>query len=126
MPRANADPFAIEELREVVRMHAIDRKAYRTASLLRRRSKACDARKLGQGFIPAAHERQHMRAHVTHADRRQPVRRRSKSNRSLDVRCPRFKSVLDHVPCRLLISFFFNDTATTEIYTLSLHDALPI
>src|SRR2546430_5594013 len=29
---------------------------------------------------------------------------------------------------RLIISrfFFFNDTATTEIYTLSLHDALPI
>src|SRR2546428_7563927 len=27
---------------------------------------------------------------------------------------------------RILISFFFNDTATTEIYTLSLHDALPI
>src|SRR3712207_7068564 len=26
----------------------------------------------------------------------------------------------------LLIFFFFNDTATTEIYTLSLHDALPI
>src|SRR5256885_9929884 len=26
----------------------------------------------------------------------------------------------------LLILFFFNDTATTEIYTLSLHDALPI
>src|SRR3712207_7011313 len=25
-----------------------------------------------------------------------------------------------------LCSFFFNDTATTEIYTLSLHDALPI
>src|SRR5688572_33304818 len=37
------------------------------------------------------------------------------------------------IPCsclRLLslfvYSFFFNDTATTEIYTLSLHDALPI
>src|SRR5258708_39478904 len=29
-------------------------------------------------------------------------------------RCPRF------------LVFFFNDTATTEIYTLSLHDALPI
>src|SRR5258708_10530072 len=28
------------------------------------------------------------------------------------------------VPCFLF--FFFNDTATTEIYTLSLHDALPI
>src|SRR5438309_10697075 len=26
----------------------------------------------------------------------------------------------------IFISFFFNDTATTEIYTLSLHDALPI
>src|SRR6266513_334779 len=26
----------------------------------------------------------------------------------------------------LLLYFFFNDTATTEIYTLSLHDALPI
>src|SRR5438445_10438407 len=25
-----------------------------------------------------------------------------------------------------LLLFFFNDTATTEIYTLSLHDALPI
>src|SRR2546430_11466503 len=25
-----------------------------------------------------------------------------------------------------IIFFFFNDTATTEIYTLSLHDALPI
>src|SRR5437660_1796039 len=31
--------------------------------------------------------------------------------------------------CRKLAAerpFFFNDTATTEIYTLSLHDALPI
>src|SRR2546425_1957035 len=26
----------------------------------------------------------------------------------------------------VFIFFFFNDTATTEIYTLSLHDALPI
>src|SRR2546426_6896752 len=30
-------------------------------------------------------------------------------------------------PLPLILSFFFfNDTATTEIYTLSLHDALPI
>src|SRR2546430_4506449 len=28
--------------------------------------------------------------------------------------------------CSYLFFFFFNDTATTEIYTLSLHDALPI
>src|SRR5258708_15092588 len=27
---------------------------------------------------------------------------------------------------RMCVFFFFNDTATTEIYTLSLHDALPI
>ena len=27
---------------------------------------------------------------------------------------------------RMNVHFFFNDTATTEIYTLSLHDALPI
>src|SRR5207253_9524284 len=27
---------------------------------------------------------------------------------------------------RSLFGFFFNDTATSEIYTLSLHDALPI
>src|SRR2546422_2843358 len=31
-------------------------------------------------------------------------------------------SLLPH----FLLFFFFNDTATTEIYTLSLHDALPI
>src|SRR5688572_31863378 len=30
------------------------------------------------------------------------------------------------VSIALLFIFFFNDTATTEIYTLSLHDALPI
>src|SRR2546421_9368657 len=30
------------------------------------------------------------------------------------------------VPTLLLAFFFFNDTATPEIYTLSLHDALPI
>src|SRR5256885_7331261 len=30
------------------------------------------------------------------------------------------------MPRRFFFFFFFNDTATTEIYTLSLHDALPI
>src|SRR6266542_6483206 len=30
------------------------------------------------------------------------------------------------LPELLIVYFFFNDTATTEIYTLSLHDALPI
>src|SRR3712207_7787018 len=31
-----------------------------------------------------------------------------------------------HSSCCSLIFFFFKDPATTEIYTLSLHDALPI
>src|SRR5260370_487182 len=35
----------------------------------------------------------------------------------------RYKQLRNHVRHVL---FFFNDTATTEIYTLSLHDALPI
>src|SRR2546426_11434966 len=30
------------------------------------------------------------------------------------------------IPHLYVFFFFFNDTATTEIYTLSLHDALPI
>src|SRR6266540_6119423 len=30
------------------------------------------------------------------------------------------------ISCFFFCFFFFNDTATTEIYTLSLHDALPI
>src|SRR2546430_10054753 len=33
---------------------------------------------------------------------------------------------LQHRRSRTFFFFFFNDTATTEIYTLSLHDALPI
>src|SRR2546426_9789627 len=35
-------------------------------------------------------------------------------------------SLLISPPDLCLFFFFFNDTATTEIYTLSLHDALPI
>src|SRR2546428_15035 len=37
-----------------------------------------------------------------------------------------FFELYKNVPLEASISFFFNDTATTEIYTLSLHDALPI
>ena len=33
---------------------------------------------------------------------------------------------IDAGECFFFFFFFFNDTATTEIYTLSLHDALPI
>src|SRR5258708_35707958 len=35
-------------------------------------------------------------------------------------------SILSAARGSCFVFFFFNDTATTEIYTLSLHDALPI
>src|SRR2546430_17356857 len=35
-------------------------------------------------------------------------------------------TLLFTTPVHISYFFFFNDTATTEIYTLSLHDALPI
>src|SRR2546425_37667 len=38
----------------------------------------------------------------------------------------RHDEVLEQSLSRFISPFFFNDTATTEIYTLSLHDALPI
>src|SRR5215203_5120314 len=54
---------------------------------------------------------------------------------ALDVTCERFRFDAQFFACyngdfitdrSLRNFFFFNDTATTEIYTLSLHDALPI
>ena len=51
---------------------------------------------------------------------------------SLVIRLGIFFSVTPSLLCLTLVVenvcsvFFFNDTATTEIYTLSLHDALPI
>src|SRR2546430_7091859 len=45
-----------------------------------------------------------------------------RSERAEPVRCL-LNLDADHPAC---VFFFFNDTATTEIYTLSLHDALPI
>ena len=36
------------------------------------------------------------------------------------------KNTDDFINTYIIVYFFFNDTATTEIYTLSLHDALPI
>src|ERR1039458_9702837 len=60
--------------------------------------------------------------HGSHAD-----------DRSEPHTCPRARRgpprhTQDGLPRRHVLApvFFFNDTATTEIYTLSLHDALPI
>src|SRR6266550_3342648 len=58
------------------------------------------------------------RVRVTHTkhdvppERQRPLRKRLGDVERGDHTCP--------------CVFFFNDTATTEIYTLSLHDALPI
>src|SRR6266571_1303160 len=61
---------------------------------------------------------------------------RNKRGIALDLKSPSAEQVVEKLvkwadvlivntphPARI---FFFNDTATTEIYTLSLHDALPI
>src|ERR1022692_1592797 len=63
-------------------------------------------------------------------DLKPPVPRTRFVLHCLVVRCPTVHVLVlqyyfAHVLVYLLF-FFFNDTATTEIYTLSLHDALPI
>src|SRR2546422_5381673 len=50
-------------------------------------------------------------------------RRSYPANRASAKPCPKAP---DSSPATSGAIFFFNDTATTEIYTLSLHDALPI
>ena len=47
---------------------------------------------------------------------------------TLENKAPGFldKKIGDYINARGRKVFFFNDTATTEIYTLFLHDALPI
>src|SRR5258708_3348351 len=55
---------------------------------------------------------------------------KKKKNRLMNIQLIRLLH-LTHFLCLTLphiitFIFFFNDTATTEIYTLSLHDALPI
>src|ERR1043165_9070212 len=47
-----------------------------------------------------------------------------RAHEAIDRKSTRLNS--SHVALYRLPSFFFNDPATTEIYTLSLHDALPI
>src|SRR5438552_17403007 len=44
----------------------------------------------------------------------------------MSINVPHGNMLYVYALCELYICFFFNDTATTEIYTLSLHDALPI
>ena len=55
-------------------------------------------------------------------------RRSSDAVRQIDRKSTRLNSSHDQISYAVfcLKKIFFNDTATTEIYTLSLHDALPI
>src|ERR1017187_5139546 len=62
----------------------------------------------------------------TKTRRRWSLRKRSREDGNpLAVECCG-RGRTRHVKHRFGAGFFFNDTATTEIYTLSLHDALPI
>src|SRR6266516_3266880 len=62
------------------------------------------------------------------APRRRPPPRRSEEHTS-ELQSPYelvCRLLLEKKKIKVIYFFFFNDTATTEIYTLSLHDALPI
>src|SRR3712207_3149869 len=76
-------------------------------------------------YFPTREEREVSRGvgrHVAHhLDRKSTRLNSSHANISYAVFCLKKKKIF--LVCR---PFFFNDTATTEIYTLSLHDALPI
>src|SRR3990167_3887620 len=60
---------------------------------------------------------------VLMAEREQPFSSRSRRSTGTDRKSTRLNSSHSQISYSF---FFFNDTATTEIYTLSLHDALPI
>src|SRR3989337_2378399 len=67
--------------------------------------------------------------HTTFAASSSPSRRATPSPRAPPRRSRERLDGRLGSPCHPLcwiLFFFFNDTATTEIYTLSLHDALPI
>src|ERR1044072_8012643 len=71
--------------------------------------------------------RSHSRAHVRAVEVGAPRSRMHAATlegRVLDRKSTRLNS--SHTDISRMPSFCFNDTATTEIYTLSLHDALPI
>src|SRR2546427_767939 len=78
-----------------------------------------------RGFIPQS------LVDVVHSDRKSTRLNSSHSQISYAVFCLKKKKKQNNKIFYITFSlifflFFFNDTATTEIYTLSLHDALPI
>src|SRR5215475_7000044 len=99
---------------------------------LRRRSRSCRAvgRRRGTSRRTRTGDRKSTRLNSSHVKISYAVfcLKKKKSLPSIQIRgghhptTKMFADVSQYVP---FSSFFFNDTATTEIYTLSLHDALP-
>src|SRR2546430_1053643 len=73
--------------------------------------------------LRCSEQRRACRSRGRRPDRKSTRLNSSHSQISYAVFCLKKKRI--HSPYYLFF-FFFNDTATTEIYTLSLHDALPI
>src|SRR5688572_30288856 len=53
-------------------------------------------------------------------------KKKNKKKRERTTKYIKHSDIHCRCPTCYFVYFFFNDTATTEIYTLSLHDALPI
>src|SRR5215203_4692287 len=93
-------------------------------------------RRAGRSRLPVPTDRKSTRLNSSHANISYAVFCLKKKNKYQSdehrQECPRSPSEIEVfgevTPVALThrLFFFFNDTATTEIYTLSLHDALPI
>src|SRR3712207_411690 len=90
-----------------------------------------DSRNIGAGPVRSSGVSQ---CQIT-SDRKSTRLNSSHANISYAVFCLKKKKIHSNISLTTLmltrltslyVFFFFNDTATTEIYTLSLHDALPI
>src|SRR3712207_6212443 len=123
-PRSTLFPYTTL-FRSGLPQHGLADDRHRRADGRARRHARQDRRLLRAGGglghrLPAdAHRADHDR--LPRRDRKSTRLNSSHANISYAVFCLKKKKL-----SILVIFFFFNDTATTEIYTLSLHDALPI
>src|SRR2546430_1577009 len=123
-PRSTLFPYTtLFRSREVVCIQVLarTRDEQRLDGLRRRAKRGRQPRIAGLGDDLAVPNRDGVDA--VHRDRKSTRLNSSHSQISYAVFCLKKKKPHLHMT---LCFFFFNDTATTEIYTLSLHDALPI
>src|SRR6266702_4732116 len=83
---------------------------YTTLFRSRCRSEKANCPEYGQSGLPGERDRKSTRLNSSHVAISYAVFCLKKKKKKINYIC----------------FFFFNDTATTEIYTLSLHDALPL